>query len=63
MASVEMVTDEMVITTSEMADKRIDLEADWLLYCEHDAVFNSFEDVDTIWKRLLEAAKLEASTR
>jgi hypothetical protein len=56
---MEIVTDESVITTSEMADKRVNLEADWLLYCEHDGVFNSFEDVDTIWKQLLEAAKLE----
>jgi hypothetical protein len=56
---VEIVTDETVITTSETADKRIDLESEWLRYCEHDAVFNSFEDVDTIWKQLLQAAKLE----
>jgi hypothetical protein len=38
---VEIVTDETVITTSEAADKRIDLESEWLRYCEHDAVFNS----------------------
>jgi hypothetical protein len=56
---VETVTDETVITTSEMADKQIDLDSEWLRYCEHDAVFNSFDDVETIWKQLLEAAKLE----
>jgi hypothetical protein len=56
---VEIVTDETVITTSEAANKRIDLDSEWHRYCEHDPVFNSFEDVETIWKQLLQAAKLE----
>jgi hypothetical protein len=56
---VEIVTDETVITTSEMANKRIDNDSEWLRYCEHDAVFNAFDDADIIWKLLLQAAKLD----
>jgi len=39
-------------------ERNIDLDGEWVQYCTHDNVFNTYADIDTIWNQLLELAGL-----
>jgi hypothetical protein len=56
----EIQFDEEVIISEEEINRRIDLEGEWSVYCDHDNVFNAYADVNTIWKDLMQAANLES---
>jgi hypothetical protein len=50
--------DEIIEATAEELDQRADLRAGWEEAIAHDAVFQAHEDVDAIWKELLEKSGL-----
>jgi hypothetical protein len=56
---VETTFDEEVIKPADDIDRRIDLDSEWLAYCSHDNVFNTYDDVDAIWGQLLNASGLK----
>ena len=56
---VEIEFDEKVELPEDEIDRRIDLDSEWLEYCSHDNVFNTYDDIDSIWKNLVTAAGIE----
>jgi hypothetical protein len=48
-----------VIDVPDGAVRPIDLNGEWLQYCNHDSVFNTYDDVDAIWKELLQKSGIE----
>jgi len=56
---IEIVFDEEVVHPVKEIDREIDLEGKWKCYCSHENVFNTYADIDTIWKELLQASNLE----
>lgn len=56
---VEVEHDETVVAAQEELDRRIDLSGEWEKACRHDAVFEAYDDLDRLWKELLQKSKLE----
>ncbi len=56
---IEIQFDEEVVILKEELDRRIDLEGEWSSYCNQENVFNARVDIDTIWKLLLQTARIE----
>jgi len=56
---VEITFDKEIVLPAEEIDRRIDLDSEWVPYCSHDTVFNTYADIDATWKQLLEASGLE----
>jgi hypothetical protein len=51
--------DEVIDVPDDEPEGPINLTADWVKYCDHDSVFNSYGDMDLIWKQLLEKSGIE----
>jgi len=56
---METEFDEEVELLKEEIDRRIDLDSEWVAYCSHENVFNTYDDVDLIWKELIRGAGIE----
>lgn len=48
--------DETVEQTADELDRKLDLSGEWEKACSHDLVFEAFDDVDQLWKTMLEKA-------
>jgi hypothetical protein len=51
--------DEVINVPNGAVEGPINLNAGWLKYCDHDSVFNAYDDIDAIWKQLLEKSGIE----
>jgi len=51
--------DEVIYVPNGTVEGPIKLNAEWLKYCDHDSVFNTYDDIDAIWKQLLEKSGIE----
>jgi hypothetical protein len=56
----EAKTDEIVVGFPEELDRKVDLRAGWETYCTSDAVFEALEDLDQLWKLMIEKSGLRA---
>lgn len=56
---VEIEFDEEVVARKEDIDRRIDLDGEWVRYCEHENVCNTYADIQAIWTELLPLSRLE----
>jgi hypothetical protein len=48
-----------VIEVPDDEIRPINLNADWLKYCDHGTVFNTYKDMDQIWRELLQKSNIE----
>jgi len=51
--------DQVIEVPDDQPEGPIKLTADWVKYCDHDSVFNSYDDMDEIWKQLLTKSGIE----
>jgi hypothetical protein len=51
--------DEVVTMKPEELDRRIDLSGEWEKACTHEAVTQAYEDLDVVWKQMLEKSGLK----
>jgi hypothetical protein len=56
---LEIEFDEEIVLSDEELDREIDLDGEWVRYCSHDNVFDTYADVDLIWRQLLSLARLD----
>lgn len=56
---VEVEFDEEIEIAPDMMDRKIDLSSEWVIYCNHEFVFNAREDTNKIWNELLKKSKIE----
>ena len=55
----ETTIHEEVIIEQHEADERVSLTADWRKYCTSEVVNTVHDDLDALWKMLLEKAEIE----
>ena len=56
---VEIVFDEEVVLPADEIDRKIDLEGKWVGYCSHENVFNTYDDIESIWQDLITRSGLQ----
>jgi hypothetical protein len=55
---MRLEADEIVEGTADEIDAIPDLSTEWEAYCVPGKVFATYDDVDAIWKQLLDKSKL-----
>ena len=56
---IEIEFDDEVVLPKDEIDRRIDLDGEWVQYCAHNNVFDTYADMDAVWAQLLAASRLE----
>jgi len=55
---VESEHEEIVEATADDLDRGIDLSGEWEKACAHDSVFEAFDDVESLWRDMLQRADI-----
>ncbi len=58
---IEIEEDKESIVEQDEINNEIDLSGEWESYCTQEVVNNCYEDVDAIWKILLDKSGIEIS--
>ena len=53
---VDIDIDEEIVAKAEDLERPKILDGEWVKYCSHDTVMETYDDVDAIWQELLTAA-------